>query len=233
MELEINQTFQIINDKSCREYYVKIPKENCNIIEEYHYKQPTKEDKEKYFNYIIEKIPEDEKIITKHSDVNIDDVYFRVFTKKKFLLLLEDKIYELLESTNKEWTWEKYHMIDIDENMWCRLSLMYFDYDKESISKIVDLLDAEDFEVIINGHMEMDFLYCKLRTTKDYTHKQRVDYLYKKWERMGSLLSEIRNLGVTKDSCIYKSLEKVRGYYWEKYSRAYDANEKIYMYLPI
>lgn len=226
-ELEIKTRYQIVNDKSCKEYYLEVPIDDVDIIKDGYLERPSNLEEAKYFEYIISNIPDTEKVISKYSRTVWNEyAFFEVYTKSKISLELEKRIWKVLEDESKghkRWKLSKEYSVDVSDDMVCKIQLYRVNYDRETLEEIKSLLDAEDYKVCFDGHMGMDFLLCKLRDPRNETHNQRVHRLCHKYE----MIDEAKNR-FSVDSDIFAYLQELCNLAFKKYSDTYDAYHKIY-----
>lgn len=153
-------TKQVLNDKSCREYDLVIPKENMELIIKDDRETPTEKEQDKYFNKIKEVIPEDETIISNYMELwrNPKNITFTIYTRKKEIIEREKEIIKLLyDSGLKIETYD----INLSEDGWVEL-FPWCSYTEHNLMKLKELLGAETFEVCFDGHMERQFLSYKI-----------------------------------------------------------------------
>lgn len=231
-ELEVKTRYQIVNNKSCKEYYLEVPIEDVDIIKDGYLERPSDVEEAKYFEYIISNIPDTEKVILKDSRTVWEEyAFFEVYTKSKISLELEKRIWKVLEDESKghkKWKLSKEYSIDVSDDMVCKLELFRVNYDRETLEEIKSLLDAEDYEVCFDGHMEMDFLLYKLRDPHNETHYQRVQRLCHKYKMIDETRTRLGLIGVSADSDIFAYLQELYNITFKKYSDAYEAYQKIY-----
>lgn len=173
--MEIKKDWTWCNNYPQIEYSILKPMEEVELVEvKNEYKRYDWEDdfitkikqeeKDKYIGEILKQIPNDEKILDKSSYIakGIRSVVFHVYTKPTALMEKEKEIEKILTDAGFE-LWE-HNPVCLDEGNWVKLDGIYrINYDKETINKIAKLLNASDWEVVFDSHMEDVYLVFKLQ----------------------------------------------------------------------
>lgn len=156
--MEIIKRIQVINNKECFEYSITLEENVIDTIEKYGHKVPTKKEEERYYNFIKFEIPYDERVISKHFQNRYGEISFCVYTKAIKDLELENWILNELNGKLNLGLWE--NGVDVKDNS-VRLDA-HCRYNKENLNKICETINAKDFEVIFNSHMEEVYLVLEL-----------------------------------------------------------------------